>query len=92
MEKIFSHIDSHIDETIETLFKMVAQPSISTQNIGFEKAPSLMKNILSEYGLNTKILQTSNNGHPSILGEYKINNGKTLMLYTHYDVQPPDRL
>ena len=92
MEKIFSHIDSHIDETIETLFKMVAQPSISTQNIGFEKAPSLMKNILSEYGLNTKILQTSNNGHPSIFGEYKINNGKTLMLYTHYDVQPPDPL
>ena len=92
MEKIFSHIDSHIDETIETLFKMVAQPSISTQNIGFEKAPSLIKNILSEYGLNTQILQTSNNGHPSIFGEYNTNSDKTLMFYTHYDVQPPEPL
>ena len=48
MKKIFSHIDKHIDDTIETLFKMVAQPSISTQNVGFDKAPSLIKHILSE--------------------------------------------
>ena len=45
MEKIFNHIDQHIEETIETLFKMVSQPSVSAQNYGFDKAPNLIKNI-----------------------------------------------
>ena len=92
MEKIFNHIDQHIEETIETLFKMVSQPSVSAQNYGFDKAPNLIKNILSDYGLNSQLLNTPNNGNPSIFGEFKSNSNKTLMFYTHYDVMPAEPL
>ena len=92
MEKIFNHIDQNIEETIKTLFKMVSQPSVSAQNYGFDKAPNLIKNILSEYGLDSQLLNTPNNGNPSIFGEFKSTSDKTLMFYTHYDVQPAEPL
>ena len=42
MKDLYLHIDSHVDESIEQLFELVRQPSISAQNLGFDKAPGLM--------------------------------------------------
>ena len=93
MKEIFQHIENNIDETIETLFSMVSQPSISAQNIGFDKAPNLLKNIAENYGLKTSLLSPENNGFPTVFAEKKSNKSdKTLLLYTHYDVQPPEPL
>jgi len=43
-------------------------------------------------GINTKILPEKN-GNPVVFGEVKSKkSGKTLLLYGHYDVQPPEPL
>jgi len=93
LKQIFDHIERNIEQTITTLFQMVKQPSVSAQNMGFDKAPTQIKEILINYGLDSKLLQTPNDGNPSVFGEFKSkNNNKTLMFYTHYDVQPPEPL
>ena len=93
MKHIFDHIDQHIEETIETLFKMVSQPSVSAQNYGFDKAPNLFKNIAEKYSMESSLLYPDNNGFPSVFGKKDSNKSdKTLLFYTHYDVQPADPL
>ena len=42
MKDLYLHIDSHADESIEQLFELVRQPSISAQKLGFDKAPGVM--------------------------------------------------
>ena len=50
MKDLYLHIDSHVDESIEQLFELVRQPSISAQKLGFDKAPGLMKDLLERNG------------------------------------------
>lgn len=77
------------NEYLQTLFKLLRQKSISAQNIGITEATHLLKDMMVEIGIDTKIIPTS--GHPVVYGEI-INdtNDFTLLIYGHYDVQPPD--
>ena len=65
MKKIYAHIDAHIDESIEQLFELVRQPSISAQKFGFDRAPALMKEILERNGFEAEIVQVPNDGLPT---------------------------
>src|SRR5699024_2452424 len=82
-------IDSKRDEYLELLFTLLRQKSISAQNIGITEATSLLKGMMEDIGIETKLIPT--NGHPVVYGEI-INdpNNFTLLIYGHYDVQPPD--
>ena len=91
MQDIYQHIEDHIDESIETLFRLVSQPSVSAQRLGFDTAPGLVKEIFESVGLETEIVHVPNDGLPSVYG--KVNGARTdrtLLFYTHYDVQPTD--
>lgn len=91
MQDIYRHIEEHIDESIETLFRLVSQPSISAQQLGFDKAPGLVKEIFESVGMDTEIISMPNNGLPSVYGTVQgANTARTLLFYTHYDVQPVD--
>lgn len=68
MKDIYAHIDKHVDESIEQLFELVRQPSVSAQNMGFDKAPQLVKRALESVGLTVEIVPVPNNGKPSIFG------------------------
>ena len=93
MQDIYQHIEDHIDEHIATLFKLVSQPSISAQRLGFEKAPVLVKEIFESVGLSTEIVPVPNDGLPSVYGSAQgKRTDRTLLFYTHYDVQPVDPL
>ncbi len=111
MDKIFRHIEQNLDDSIETLFELVRQPSISAQRIGFDKAPQLVAAVLERYGFDAEVLHPPNDGLPSVYGyasaspeafrracEASVNAHRadiappTLLLYTHYDVQPVDPL
>ena len=93
LKHIFDHIEKNIEETIETLFSMVSQPSVSSQKIGFDKAPDLLKNIAEKYSMESTLLYPDNNGFPSVFGKRNsTKSDKTLLFYTHYDVQPADPL
>lgn len=110
MEEIYRHIETNVDESIDTLFELVSQPSVSAQRLGFDKAPGLVADVLSRHGLESEIVQVPNGGLPSVFGycaasidafsdalyaagiDYEGQYPPTLLLYTHYDVQPVDPL
>ena len=96
MKDIYSHIETHVDESIAQLFEMVRQPSISAQKRGFDKAPGLMKQILERNGFKAEIVPVPNEGLPSVYGFMPaVQNpdaAPTLLFYCHYDVQPVDPL
>ena len=56
------------------------------------KASKWVKNSLDEIGCqNTRIYETK--GNPIVYGEVKLSsNYPTVLIYGHYDVQPPDPL
>ncbi|WP_156289410.1 M20/M25/M40 family metallo-hydrolase [Oceanobacillus salinisoli] len=77
------------EEYLEQLFTLLRQKSISTQNEGMTECAELLKKMMEEIGIHTKIMKT--NGHPVVYGErLKDENAFTLLFYGHYDVQPPD--
>ncbi|MCI0873439.1 MAG: M20/M25/M40 family metallo-hydrolase [Chloroflexi bacterium] len=96
MNEIYAHIESHVDDSIEQLFEMVRQPSISAQKLGFDKAPGLMREILERNGFEAEIVQVPNDGLPTVYGYMPASENPdtspTLLFYCHYDVQPVDPL
>ncbi len=91
--RLLSEIDEIIlnkrEEYIEQLFTLLRQRSISTQNEGIIKCADLLKRMMEAMGINTQIMKTD--GHPVVYGErIKDKSFFTLLIYGHYDVQPPD--
>lgn len=68
MDSILQHIENNVDRSLETLFTLVRQPSISAQRLGFDKAPDLVADVFSDYGFESEILEAPNNGLPSVYG------------------------
>src|SRR5690625_3791443 len=89
MEKVRDHVAANEQQFLERLFVLLRQKSISAQNIGIKETSELLKKKMEEIGIETKLLPTA--GHPVVYGEM-INDPDyfTLLIYGHYDVQPPD--
>ncbi len=90
MEKVFEWIDEHFQEGIEDLLKLCRQPSISAQGVGMEEMAGLLISLLQKYGVEYRILPTAR--YPVVYGEIPGDSAFTLLLYNHYDVQPPEPL
>lgn len=89
---VHSHIDGQNAHDLALLERLVAQPSISAQNIGVQDCANLIVSIMADMGMEAQVVQT--NGMPYIIGELKSKNPKaaTVLIYGHYDVQPPEPL
>jgi len=85
-----AYLDSHLDESIAELSKLVAQPSVGAQNLGVKECAELVAGMLRKRGFATEIMPTE--GAPVVFGERKGKSDKTLLFYCHYDVQPPEPL
>ncbi|QQK79353.1 M20/M25/M40 family metallo-hydrolase [Salicibibacter cibi] len=83
-------ITSRREEYLEQLFTLLRQKSISAQNIGIEECALLVKELMKEAGIkNTSLMETD--GYPVVYGEMiQDPEALTLLIYGHYDVQPPD--
>lgn len=68
MQAIYDHIDSELDASIDTLFELVRQPSVSAQRLGFDNAPGLVADILRRYGFDAEIVEVPNDGLPAVFG------------------------
>jgi len=88
--KLDSYLLQHLDKSIAELSRLVAQPSISAQNIGLIECAQLVGEMLSRRGFNVEIIPTV--GAPVVFAERKGISDKTLLIYNHYDVQPPEPL
>lgn len=75
---------------LQELGELVRQPSVSTTGEGVSRCAELLASYMRSLGISTRIYPTG--GHPVVFGETGPDVGKTLLVYGHYDVQPPDPL
>lgn len=82
-------IDERREGYLDTLFRLLRQPSISTQGIGVDECAELVATILEENGIAGRVMPTA--GLPVVYGERIVgDDAPTVLIYGHYDVQPPE--
>jgi acetylornithine deacetylase/succinyl-diaminopimelate desuccinylase-like protein len=90
MQDIYDYIDAHADEYIRDLQTLVRQPSVSAQNIGLRECAELVLRMMHDDGLDAH-LHELDGGPPVIIGHMTTpRSAKTMLCYSHYDVQPPE--
>ncbi|MGH2531054.1 MAG: M20/M25/M40 family metallo-hydrolase [Thermomicrobiales bacterium] len=76
---------------LEDLVRLLRQPSISAQDVGVGECAALVEGMMRQAGPRTRLLETAR--HPMVYGEWLEAPGEpTVLIYGHYDVQPPDPL
>jgi acetylornithine deacetylase/succinyl-diaminopimelate desuccinylase-like protein len=93
MSNVQDYIDSNIDSFREQLFDLLRIPSVSTDSIhkpDVKKAGQFLTNQLSSIGLD-KVTLHETPGHPIVTAEKCPHDDRpTVLIYGHFDVQPPD--
>lgn len=90
LEAVDRDIESRLERNLEELARLVAQPSIAAQNVGMEACAELVASMLRERGFAVEFPGVE--GHPVIVAERSGASDRTLIIYNHYDVQPPEPL
>ncbi len=91
IDEIFAYIEAHQQSYVDRVMDYVRHPSISAHNIGIREVATLLVEILNGLDFDAKLVETP--GHPFVLGHRTVDPDKpTVLLYGHYDVQPPDPL
>jgi acetylornithine deacetylase/succinyl-diaminopimelate desuccinylase-like protein len=83
-------IEQHLDQSLAELSKLVAQPSIAAQNVGMEACAALVAEMLRRRGFQVEVMPSG--GAPVVVAERAGQSERTLLVYNHYDVQPPEPL
>ncbi len=82
------YLEEHLDESLAELSRFVAQPSVAAQKLGMEPCAQLVQGMLRRRGFDAEILPTG--GSPVVVAERSGRADRTLLIYNHYDVQPPE--
>ncbi|MBZ9935622.1 M20/M25/M40 family metallo-hydrolase [Mesorhizobium sp. BR1-1-16] len=91
LDPVFAHIEANRESFIARLIDYVRHPSISAQDIGIREVAALLVDKLTALGMSAEAIPTA--GHPMVLGRSPERPGQpTILLYGHYDVQPPEPL
>lgn len=89
MQDVFDYIDQHRDRFIERLQWLCRQPSIAAQNVGIRETAQMVAQLMREVGVAPELYATD--GAPVVYGTAG-DRGRILLVYNHYDVQPPEPL
>jgi acetylornithine deacetylase/succinyl-diaminopimelate desuccinylase-like protein len=88
------HLEQNADRYVEDLKELLRIPSVSADSkfkADVRKAGEWVRNKLADAGLKTELVETP--GHPIVYAEWlKKPGAPTVVVYGHYDVQPPDPL
>ena len=91
LARVLAHIDANSDSFVERVMEYVKHKSISASNEGITEAADILVGILNGLGMQAQAITTRN--HPMVIGRMENQPGKpTVLLYGHYDVQPPEPL
>jgi acetylornithine deacetylase/succinyl-diaminopimelate desuccinylase-like protein len=89
------YIQSNQDRFLTELFELLRIPSVSADSkhkSDVRKAAEFVQQKLKDAGAD-KVELCETKGHPIVYGEKMINTSlPTVLVYGHYDVQPPDPL
>lgn len=84
------YIDENKERFVTDLKRLCRQPSVSAQKKGVVECAELVRKMMAEVGVDTRIIPVKD-GSPVVFGELKSKkSSKTLAFYNHYDVQPPE--
>lgn len=92
MEDVIRKVREWEQQSLDELFEFLSIPSVSADSQyqpEMTRCAEFVKNALTKAGLTTEIIATK--GHPIVYGE-RIEDASlpTVLVYGHYDVQPPD--
>jgi len=83
------YADAHRAEFLDLLCRLVTQPSVSAQGLGVPECAELLASMMRELGIKATVLPTS--GFPVVFGSAPgPEDALTVLIYGHYDVQPPE--
>lgn len=90
MNQFQAYVNAHRDRFLEELKALCAQPSIAAQGLGLEETAALVAQRLESLGARVQCYIIGD-GPPVLYAE--LGQGeRTMLIYNHYDVQPPDPL
>jgi acetylornithine deacetylase/succinyl-diaminopimelate desuccinylase-like protein len=92
---VAQYIDANRDRFREELFDFLRIPSVSARsehNGDTRRAAEWLMQMMKQAGLETTLHETA--GHPILVGEWRGAgvDAPTVLIYGHYDVQPPEPL
>lgn len=94
LEQIDHYLETHAARFVEELKDLLRIPSVSADpvhNGDVRRAAQFVHDQLAALGLETELVETD--GHPIVSAHWtKAANAPTVLVYGHYDVQPPDPL
>ncbi len=88
LDKIYEYIERNFNSFLEEFREAIRKPGISTENSGIEEMSNWLVKSMKENGVeDVQTFRTKR--HPIILGKVGKAAKRTLLVYGHYDVQPP---
>jgi len=91
LSRVFAHVEQNRQSFINRLIDYLRRPSISAHGEGMGEVADYLVAWLNQLGLKARLMPTP--GWPMVLGQRTdAPGGLTVLLYGHYDVQPPDPL
>jgi acetylornithine deacetylase/succinyl-diaminopimelate desuccinylase-like protein len=90
---VLKHIQTNNDQRIDQLIEFISIPSISASSAStgdMRRAAEWLLEEAKRLGFKGNIIETP--GHPVVYAELCRGDGPTLLIYGHYDVQPPEPL
>ena len=93
LKSVLDHIEDNREGFLRDFRTLLRQPSISAHGKGLDECSKIVKKLMENAGIRTRILPEKE-GNPVVYGEVRSKQGssKTLLIYGHYDVQPPEPL
>jgi acetylornithine deacetylase/succinyl-diaminopimelate desuccinylase-like protein len=89
-DKLDKILDDSLESSLDELASLVAIPSIAAQNQGLDECAQKVSEMLKQRGFECEIMVGGK--APIVVAERKGKSDKTIILYNHYDVQPPEPL
>ncbi len=91
LSPLYAAVNARQDDALETLYRLIRQPSISAQGVGVPECGALVREIMAANGIASELLDAG--GYPAIYGRVDAPDAAcTILVYGHYDVQPPEPL
>jgi len=87
LKETYQYIDKNFDHFLTEFREFIHKPGISTENTGIEETVEWLVAKMKDNGVEAKVFHTE--GHPVIIGRAGKGAKRTLLVYGHYDVQPP---
>jgi len=85
-----THIEANAQRYLDGLAELCRLPSISAQRNALPETADAVAALMRDWGLPAEIVTTDD--APAVYAEIPGRSPTTLLIYNHYDVQPPDPL